>query len=220
MVCYANGSRTREAVRDGKYGTAGSASRMPSTWEEFEAAVQSVPVGCEPRKVGIFNELAEITPRRASSPHANIYEPETLKKVSAVSWAELCRLSIESRALNIALHVQQLGEDFVARRILLAGGGSASTVFPQIMADALNAPVYAAGGATAGAAEGAARRARHGVQCRDAGCFKPFEKGAGVAQLDASELLAKPVPENVTVYRKLRCAMETIFNRSEDGGQV
>lgn len=205
MLCYSNGSRTREAVRDGRFACCDVAPRgIEKSWNEFDEAVLSVPPACgigAMTKLGIFHMLPEIVPRTLAAPRAEVYSVSSKDKlVEDLSWKESCRLVAESRAVAIAVHAAQLdGEHFRPKRILLAGGGSVSGCLPQIIADVLAAPVYSFAG-VASAAAGAARRAEHCLRVQQAGSFVPFaSSNQGVLATD-TRLVASPRPEFFSTY--------------------
>lgn len=213
MLCYANGSRTRESVRDGKYAIKSDADcerqNCARSWQEFDDAVESTRPGCMPSaKVAVFYLSPEIVPRCPSQAAPEVRCCKTGELCTA-SWAELCRLSVESRAMTIAVHGARLEgqSEFQPRRILLTGGGSASRVFPQILADVLNAPVYAYA-STASAAAGAAYRARHAWRCHTEGQFVPFKDVYAAAtavgeSTSALKLLAKPRDGMPELYKAM-----------------
>lgn len=207
MLCYSNGSRTREAVRDAQFACHGSkVQELPKTWDDFDEAVANVPPGCggvENAKFGVFHMLPEIVPRRQAVSSAQVYSLSSQEVVTEeVTWGETCRLVAESRALAIAVHGVRLdGAGFRPKRILLAGGGSASGCIPQIMADVLQAPVHTFAG-IASAAAGAARRAQHCLRVSSAGKFIPFTV-ENEGMLD-TRLLATPRSQYFSLYDSMK----------------
>lgn len=226
MLCYANGSRTREAVRDGVFFAKGSIraadETRPRSWSEFDEAVASVEPGCLPQcKVATIYLAPEIVPRIAGKEHVDVHTVAHVLSGKAdfeettVSWAETCRLVAETRALTIAVHGQAMdGALFKPRRVLMAGGGSASKAMQQVFADVLDAPVFAHAGVSS-AAVGAARRAFHSMCVRDRGEFIPFECCAGLKSQDSKdesllEPLATPRGHVVKMYAALKEAHTVI----------
>lgn len=206
LLCYANGSQTREAVRDGVYGIGGEVEKVAS-WEEWDDAIAGSAADEEDAKVALFFRLPEIVPRTNAEPHAHVFRTGdggggVCRVKEALAWPELCRLAAESRALSIAVDgavLEGVGRDFAPRRILFAGGGSASRAMQEIFADVFGVPVFAFAGSSSAAA-GAARRAHHCERIRRAGKFIPFaSKAGGVADKDL-HLLASPNEKLKKVY--------------------
>lgn len=200
MLVYANGSLTREAVRDKIFGIDTNIEEEESkSWEEFERLVASVPPGCTPAKVGCFYYRPEIAPRMKAEPHARIVHAKSGDITTATaSHAELCRLVLEWRALVFRAHMRELSMNKVSR-LIVTGGAARSKVIPQVLADIIDAPVYRLQN-TASAALGAARRARVGFL---------MDIGVVDAQLapdneaDSMLLVAKPDSKRVEMYRKV-----------------
>eukprot|EP00172_Hildenbrandia_rubra_P003739 Plantae.Rhodophyta-Hildenbrandia_rubra.ctg6359.p1 GENE.Plantae.Rhodophyta-Hildenbrandia_rubra.ctg6359~~Plantae.Rhodophyta-Hildenbrandia_rubra.ctg6359.p1 ORF type:complete len:569 (-),score=77.09 Plantae.Rhodophyta-Hildenbrandia_rubra.ctg6359:328-2034(-) len=215
LVCYANGSLTRQAVRDGKYSMT---KQIPTednsyekegrskttSWDEFDELVaQTNKATC----VGLFHLVPEICPRANATPHPILYKPSLpLTPLSSPpTYAELCRAVLESRALAMLAHGIAMG--FAPpTRVLAAGGAAASKSLLQCLADALGCNVYtvedtANGGA---AAFGAAVRAAHGVACDKAGKFVPFEQVWGRANTkdQGLKLAAKPDISANRIYKE------------------
>ncbi len=193
MLVYANGSLTREAVRDSLFGID---SVVPGTksWEQYERLVASVPAGCTPPKVGCFYYRPEIAPRMKAEPNATVIDANTGAPTSATH-AELCRLVLEWRALVFRAHMRELAMENVAR-LIVTGGAARSEVIPQVLADVLDAPVYRLQN-TASAALGAARRARVGF-------LKNIGVEAQLAPVNEAEtmlLVAQPDPLLAKMYR-------------------
>jgi hypothetical protein len=212
-VCaVTQGSRTREAVRDGRFTCGGVEDcEMVRCWADFDAAVESVRPGCLPSaRVGVFHMLPEIVPRTGAAPNVQVYSTSSAPaSLPASSWAETCRMAAESRALSVAVHGARLDGNFCPKRVLLAGGGSASRALRQSFADVLGAPVYAFAGASSAAA-GAARRAHHSIRVCNAGGFVAFDASTGTGDgghaESALQLLAAPRPELSGLYLELKTA--------------
>jgi xylulokinase len=226
MLCYANGSRTREAVRDGAFAVApGSQDGLQGmSWEEFDEAVAGVEPGCGTRRrVATCYFLPEIVPRKDSASHVEVYDVASVLSGDScepiqgpLSRAETCRLLCEARALSVAVHAAALdGGSFHPKRILFAGGGSSSKALQQTFADVLNVPVYASAGSSS-AAVGAARRAHHSVFIREEGQYIPFSKCTDLenAPLTGSSLqiLASPRIDAVSIYASMKKAYAVVSN--------
>jgi xylulokinase len=227
MLCFANGSQTREAVRDARFtsltASVEASGMQPSNrdWEAFDIAIASVPPGCSPPRVALCHVVPEILPHAPADSHARVFtvaKTADVPKPTWATWSELCRLAVESRALAIAAFTADLeaaaGSPRVRqfRRILLTGGGSASGVFPQILSDVLGLPVLGYK-ISASAAIGAALRAHHAERVACAGHFIAFEMikpdglglGCGEGKASGSNslvLLAEPRREVTAMYRQ------------------
>jgi len=198
MLVYSNGSLTREAVRDGIFFDSSSTPQKASvrSWADFESLVDSVPPGCKPAKVGCFYYRPEIAPRMPAESTARVVDAASGEPTRATH-PELCRLVLEWRALVFKAHLSALGVDS-ADRIIVTGGAAQSKVFPQIIADVLDAPVYRLKN-TASAALGAARRARVGflISLRNGREYtlSPPEES------NSMQLVARPREKSVLMYK-------------------
>lgn len=195
MLVYANGSLTREAVRDSEFGI-GAIKPETKSWEQFERLVATVPAGCSPHKVGCFYFRPEIAPRMKVEPNARVIDAKTGTATTATH-AELCRLVLEWRALVFRAHMRELSMENVAR-LIVTGGAARSEVIPQVLADVIGVPVYRLQN-VASAALGAARRARVGF-FMDTGVEAQL---APENEAQAVLLVAQPDPECVKMYREV-----------------
>ena len=218
MLCYKNGSLTRERVRDMHAG---------GSWEHFNAALERTSPGNN-GTIGFFVDHPEITPpiqatgdrlfdgqgRRVDVPVAPDGLPAESRKLAApmpgakgemVSLESVggsdavVRAVVESQFLSMKAHGAALGLHS-PKRVLVTGGASANEAVTQVLADVLGAPVYAAGTADS-AALGAAYRAVHSRACVREGNFVPLEQAlrecAAAAGRDGEpsvRLVAKPRP--------------------------
>ncbi|MBR6471552.1 MAG: hypothetical protein IKS83_07125 [Victivallales bacterium] len=136
LVCFANGSLTREHFR-AQYGF----SR-----EEFETAIQS----CAPGKYQLLPWLVpEATPPVANPQLRANFDIENATP------GEFLRALVESQILTMRHHA---GNRRKPAQIRLTGGASASPLLRQIVADVFQTPVFL-GDSTEAAALGAAMRA-------------------------------------------------------------
>ncbi len=122
LLCFRNGSLTREHVRD---------TAVIKGWDGFERAVAQVPPGNEGHCLLPWLE-PEIVPRTRGT---GIVTSPGFPERSA---PHLCRGVLEGQALSMKRHAHSLGP---IRRILLTGGASASEAMPQILADVFACPV-------------------------------------------------------------------------------
>lgn len=203
MLVYSNGSLTREAVRDGIFGSSSSTQESSvRSWADFERLVDSVPPGCSPAKVGCFYYRPEIAPRMPAERSARVVDAKSGEPTTATH-QELCRLVLEWRALVFKAHLSALGVDSVGR-IIVTGGGAQSKVFPQIIADVIDAPVYRLEN-TASAALGAARRARVGLFL-ESGIKSTL---APPEELNSMKLVASPIKKSALMYKDIHFPMHS-----------
>lgn len=161
LLCYKNGSLTREFIRDHFAG---------GTWEQFNALLASNSPGNNGR-IGFYYREPEITPpvlkpgfRRfdvCGNPVSHFTPPEEVRAV------------VEGQLLSMRLHGDNIGIKPV--RIIATGGASQNQAIIRIMADIFGVPVFT-GEIANSAALGAAYRALHGWTCRVKGAFVPFAK--------------------------------------------
>jgi len=207
LVCYSNGSLTREAVKDSD-----DLSDENASWTMFEDAVAETAPG-NGGVLGLFYVVPEIVPRLSAMNNAasnpiwiDVYtgfpieradEPMPTPKYNA-----RCRAVLESRCIAIRVHTQQLG--LVAERVLLTGGGSRSQSFAQILADVLQVNVYRAAEEAAlnSAAVGAALRAKHALVCEQQSKFIDFLDAIAPCA-PKHELIASPNSRNAKIYDKM-----------------
>jgi len=208
LVCYANGSLSREKVKD-MFGK--------REWSDFEAAVSLAAPGNN-GLIGLFYLVPEIVPKVPKSINRPIFfskEQQQFIQAGEVmdalltesSYPTLCRAILESRACAIRHHTTQLG--LSARRVILTGGGARSTAFAQILANVLQVSVYSqpiAGASSEAqhnsAAFGAALRALHGSCCADQGKLVSFDE-ISRDFLSSNVLVATPQKEFANTYHDL-----------------
>lgn len=186
LVCYKNGSLTREAVRDAVAG---------GRWETFHALVAEMPAGNE-GQIGFYIRDAEITPPIQKTGFVR-FDADG-QRVEAFGAAADCRAVCESHFMSMRLHGENVG--FEPRRILATGGASVERGLLQIMSDVFGAPVYVASQSDS-ASLGAAYRALHGWRCEQGGGFVGF--GEILSQVKPLELAVEPNAEAHAVYSSM-----------------
>ena len=136
LVCFSNGSLTREHFRN----------QFGFTREEFESAAG----GATPGKYQLLPWLVpEATPAVSSPEMRYSFDPKK------VTHGEFLRALLESQILTMRFHAEKRERPTLIR---LTGGASASGLLRQIVADVFQAPVVVGESAEA-AALGAAMRA-------------------------------------------------------------
>jgi xylulokinase len=159
MICYRNGSLTREYVRD---------LCAKGSWEAFEKLAAETPPGNGGR-IGFYFREPEITPPVA---HVGVHRFDAQgRKVVTFPAAADVRAVMEGQFLSMRLHGANVG--LKPKVILATGGASVNRGLLRVMADVFGAPVYA-GEVPSSAALGAAYRALHGLVCARRRRFVPF----------------------------------------------
>lgn len=186
MICYKNGSLTREAVRD-EFGG--------GTWASFNKALKSTKAGND-GQIGFFIREPEITPPIFKT--GTYRFSNTGKPVKSFSPEANVRAVVEGQFLSMRLHGSRMG--LVPKRILATGGASANPALLQVLADVLGAPVLVGQQANSSSL-GAAYRALHGAMCYKQGRFIPFAKAIHGAS--PFRVAAKPNPRVRKIYEDM-----------------
>lgn len=161
MLCYKNGSLTRERVRDAAAGGA---------WDAFNASLASSTPG-NGGALGFYFDQPEITPTvlRAG---IRRFAPDGTRVERFAPSVEI-RAVVESQFLSMRAHGEGVGIT-APKRLIATGGASSNPAITQVLADVFGAPVYVAS-QTDSASLGAAYRAAHGWAVKSRGSFVPFE---------------------------------------------
>lgn len=150
LLCFKNGSLTREAIRD-KHASNG--------WDEFNQLLTEQPMGNN-GKIGFYYTITEIVP---SNVEGCYYFDEADKPVDDLSAAEHVRGVIEGQFLSRRIHAEDMGFELgESCRILATGGASNNQTILQVLSDVFNAPVYTQDTANS-ASLGGAMLAMHAV---------------------------------------------------------
>jgi xylulokinase len=147
MLCYKNGSLTRERIMRGSGG---------GTWEGFGALLASTPPG-NGGALGFYIDAPEITP---AIPKAGVRRFKAGAPVPAFTPGEEVRAVVEGQFLSMRIHGESVGIT-APKRLIATGGASGNAAILQVLADVFGAPVYIAA-QTDSASLGAAVRALHG----------------------------------------------------------
>ena len=159
MICYKNGSLTREHVRD---------EHVDGTWDGYRAALSRTPPGNN-GYMGFYIKEPEITPPiLATGVHRFDASDRSVDSFPADIDA---RAVLETQFLSMLVHCRNIG--LKPNRILATGGASRDRGVIRVIADVFGEPVCTAEVADS-AALGAAYRALHGWTCREEGHFVPF----------------------------------------------
>ena len=161
MVCYKNGSLTREYVRDTVAGR---------SWDTFRTLIHKTTPGND-GNIGFYIREPEITPPIFTTGITRFNGRGT--KVDHFAPEADARAVVEGQFLSMRLHSSRIG--LKPRSILATGGASVDEALLRIMADVFGAPVFVGEQANS-AALGAAYRALHGWTCAQAGRLVPFDE--------------------------------------------
>eukprot|EP01065_Artemidia_motanka_P000641 TRINITY_DN10294_c1_g1_i1.p1 TRINITY_DN10294_c1_g1~~TRINITY_DN10294_c1_g1_i1.p1 ORF type:complete len:570 (+),score=192.71 TRINITY_DN10294_c1_g1_i1:58-1710(+) len=195
MLCYSNGSLTREAVRDRAVG------RGPDSWKYFDEALTRTQAGNR-GQIGFYYDVPEISPQGAQGIFRYGEDDEPQETFSAD--AEI-RAVVESQFLRMRLHGVKLGlEVSEDKRIFVTGGASRSKPMLQILADVFGCPVYRdTKGAVNAAAFGAALRAVHGWKMQRGTTDPAALYAQMLSKRDTAERLVSPDPAAARVYDRM-----------------
>lgn len=185
LVCYKNGSMTREDIRN---------RCAAGSWEEFNRALAQTPVGNEGR-IGFYRKEPEITPPILTT-GANRFDGND-KAVEAFPNEVEIRAVVEGQFLSMRLHGKNIGIE--ASKILATGGASANPAILQVIADVFGVDVHTAVQPNS-ASLGAAYRALHGSECAARGEFVAFADALSGAP--AMSIAARPNAEALEVYTR------------------
>ncbi len=159
LICYKNGSLTREAVRQ---------AVRAENWNAFGALVARTAPGNGGR-IGFYIREPEITPPILKAGTFR-FGPEG-EPVSEFSPEVEARAVLEGQFLSMRLHASAVG--IAPATILATGGASVNPAVLRVMADVFGVPVFR-GDVPNSAALGAAYRACHGWRCAEKKAFVPF----------------------------------------------
>lgn len=161
MVCYKNGSLTREHVRD---------NFADGTWDGFNAVLAQTPPGNN-GYIGFYIKEPEITPP-ILTPGTHRFDAAGAAVDAFADGADV-RAVVEGQFLSMRLHGGNIG--IRPESILATGGASANEAIVRVLSNVFGAPVYTAEIPDT-ASLGAAYRAVHGWRCQQAGEFVAFSE--------------------------------------------
>ena len=183
LICYKNGSLTREHVRD---------TYANGSWPVFNRLLNKTPPGNN-GIIGFYFKEPEITPP-VLKPGIHLFDQKN-RKVTDVTPEQHVRAVLESQFLSMRAHCGNIGLE--PKRIIATGGASVNRGILQIMADVFGRNTHTIEQPNS-AALGAALRALHGWKCLQAGKFIPF--GKVFALIEKPEIKAKPRPACHRIY--------------------
>lgn len=171
MLCYKNGSLTREDVRN---------CCAEKSWDVFDKYLQQTPP-LNGGKIGFYYKEHEILPPLPVGFHRYILENFTGDSVDGLKELEVekfdppseVRALIEGQFLSMRAHAERFGMPSPPKRIIATGGASANQSILSSIASIFGCDVYTVQ-RTDSASLGGALRAAHGWLCNKKGSFVPF----------------------------------------------
>ncbi|CAN9506215.1 unnamed protein product [Ophioblennius macclurei] len=184
LLCFKNGSLTREGVRNRSAG---------GSWDVFSASLKETPLGND-GNIGFFFDTMEITP-----PAVGVYRFDCdNNEMPSFSPQQEVRALVEGQFLSRRLHAERLGYSIIpGTRVLATGGASSNKDILQVLSDVFNAPVYTLDISNS-ACLGSAYRALHGPLADSGVSFSEAVKKAPDPQL-----VVTPNPAAQQVYQKV-----------------
>ncbi|KAF5955400.1 hypothetical protein HYC85_008256 [Camellia sinensis] len=171
MLCYKNGSLTREDVRN---------QCADKSWEVFAKFLQQTPP-LNGGKIGFYYKEYEILPPLPVGFHRFVLENFTGDTLDGISEREVdkfdppseVRALIEGQLLSLRGHAERFGMPSPPKRIIATGGASANQSILNTVAAIFGCNVYTVQRPDS-ASLGAALRAAHGWLCNKKGSFVPI----------------------------------------------
>eukprot|EP00250_Pteridium_aquilinum_P021771 c25219_g1_i1 orf=167-1741(+) len=175
MLCYKNGSLTREEVRN---------RVAEGSWELFNKKLLETS-SLNEGNIGFYYTEPEIIPPLPAGVHRfklqnvfdehgekNSFEAEKVQEFD--SNAEV-RAVVEGQFLSMRAHSERIGMPSPPERVIATGGGSTNEQFLKMIAEIFGCNVYTAERPDS-ASLGAALRAAHGWFCQSRGKFVPISE--------------------------------------------
>ncbi|CAH1438694.1 unnamed protein product [Lactuca virosa] len=171
MLCYKNGSLTREDIRD---------RCADKSWDVFNQSLKQAPP-LNGGKIGFYYKDHEILPPLPIGYHRYILENFKGDSLDGVSEREVkefdppseIRALIEGQFVSMRGHAERFGMPSPPKRIIATGGASANHTILTSIASIFGSNVYTVQRPDS-ASLGAALRAAHGWVCENKGSFVPI----------------------------------------------
>ncbi|XP_023752962.1 xylulose kinase 2 [Lactuca sativa] len=171
MLCYKNGSLTREDIRD---------RCADKSWDVFNQSLKQTPP-LNGGKIGFYYKDHEILPPLPIGYHRYILENFNGGTLDGVSEREVkefdppseIRALIEGQFVSMRGHAERFGMPSPPKRIIATGGASANHTILTSIASIFGCNVYTVQRPDS-ASLGAALRAAHGWVCKNKGSFVPI----------------------------------------------
>lgn len=171
MLCYKNGSLTREDVRN---------RCAESSWDVFNRSLETTPA-FNGGKLGFYYMDHEILPPLPIGCHRYVIDSFTGNSSDAMEVCQVeefdapseVRAIIEGQFLSMRGHAERFGMPTPPNRIIATGGASSNASILSSIASIFGCPVYTVQRPDS-ASLGAALRAAHGWLCNKEGKFVPI----------------------------------------------
>lgn len=171
MLCYKNGSLTREDVRN---------RCAEQSWDVFSKLLEETPP-LNGGKLGFYYKEHEILPPVPVGFHRYIVGDFSSDSLDGLKDHEVenfdspseVRAIIEGQLLSMRAHTERFGMPSPPKRIIATGGASANQSILKVVASIFGCDVYTVQQSDS-ASLGAALRAAHGWLCNKAGSFVPI----------------------------------------------
>ncbi|KAL3830680.1 hypothetical protein ACJIZ3_019482 [Penstemon smallii] len=171
MLCYKNGSLTREDVRN---------RCADKSWDVFNTFLQQTKP-LNGGKLGFYYKDHEIIPPLPVGFHRFVLENFNGNSLDGVKESEVVefdsasevRAIVEGQLLSMRGHAERFGMPSPPKRIIATGGASANTSILDSVASIFGCDVYKIQSSDS-ASMGAALRAAHGWLCNKKGSFVPI----------------------------------------------
>lgn len=186
LICYKNGSLTREHVRD---------TYAVGSWEKFDAMLASTKPG-NSGLMGFYFKEPEITPP-VLKPGIFLFDAQG-RPSREFTPEQHVRSVLEGQFMSMLLHGRNIG--LKPARLMATGGASVNRSILRVMADVFGLPVSVCD-ISSSASLGAAYRALHGALCRDAGRFVGF--GGALEKAPGFTTAAEPDPAAHALYAQM-----------------
>lgn len=168
LVCFKNGSKTRERIRD---------QCARGSWDEFSQLLNSVPRG-NFGNIGFYYDLREIYPLCIGDFRYNNLD----QRVESFSDEVEIRACLEGQFLRLYHHSQALGLDMSKiQKVIVTGGASINRSILQVVADVFHSSVYILEIANS-ACLGAAYLAKYAYELEQLKLDQSFEKSPDFSQ--------------------------------------
>ncbi|XP_008557575.1 xylulose kinase [Microplitis demolitor] len=184
MLCFKNGSFTRERIRDSAAG---------GSWQIFNELLDSTPRG-NFGNIALYYDVPEIIPALVGDHRFNKADD----KISRYSSKEVeVRALVEGQFIAKRAYAENFGFTVASNsRIIATGGASANKAMLQVLSDVFNAPVYTAEIANS-AVLGAAYLAKYALH-KDKNNFKEITK-----YIPEPKLVCSPYSDAESIYKPM-----------------
>lgn len=187
MLCYKNGSLTREDIRN---------QCADKSWDVFNSCLQETPP-LNGGKIGFYYKEHEILPPLPVGFHRFVlenYNGESLDgvkehEVDAFDATSEVRALVEGQLLSMRAHAERFGLPSPPNRIIATGGASANKCILTLISSIFGCNVHTVQSSDS-ASMGAALRAAHGWLCNKKGGFVPIS-GMYTDKLEQTSLNCK-----------------------------